>query len=94
MKAITITPNYDALFERFKDDAMLHFAVLSRNDKSTLTRKEVYDFIASLRIALCSMTKEEQIVVLREEFDQNAEKMFSVLTKEQEAEWESEANRG
>jgi hypothetical protein len=89
VKTITITPNYDALFERFKDDAMLHFAHLSRHDRKTFTRKEVYDFIASLRIALGALTKEEQIVTLREEFDHYADKMFTILTKEQEEEWES-----
>jgi len=90
--SITITPNYDAMFEQFLSDAMLHFARFSEARSKTLTRSEVYSFIASLRIALGCMTKVEQVLKLREEFDAHAEKMFAVLNKEREAEWEKEVD--
>lgn len=84
-RTITIRPNYAAMFQQFKRDAMLHLERMCRRDGKTLTRKEVYDFIASLRIALCSATTVDEVVELRTEFDAGAEKMFAVLMAEQEA---------
>jgi hypothetical protein len=85
-EAIQITPNYPAMFQMFKTDAVRHLDYLSRENGKTLTRKEVYDFVASLRIALCSATTVDEIVELRRDIDSSAEKMFAVLMKEQEEE--------
>lgn len=81
---ITITPNYSAIFERFRVDAMNFLHRFAGSNHKSFTRKEVYDFVASMRIALCSATNIEEIVRLREGFDEGAERMFAVLMKEQE----------
>lgn len=81
---ITITPNYSAIFERFRVDAMNFLNRFAGSNHKSFTRKEVYDFVASMRIALCSATNVEEIVRLREGFDEGAERMFAVLMKEQE----------
>jgi hypothetical protein len=82
-KTITIEPNYGNLFNQFLRDAMLHLNGMSRPHQPMLERRGVYDFIASFRIALGSATTVAQIVELRKQFDEAAEKMFAAVTHDQ-----------
>lgn len=81
---IHLQVNYQAIHERFRTDAMFHLARFANERQKTFTRKEVYDFVASLRIALGAMTKEAEIYELRNGIDAAAELMFAVVNKEQE----------
>lgn len=80
-RTITIAPNYPAIFERFMQDAMLHLNHLAEESQDIFSRKEVYDLVASLRIALGSATNVAEIVKLREQFDAGAEKMFAEVSR-------------
>jgi hypothetical protein len=75
-KTITITPNYNAIFEMFLRDAGLHLGVMSRTGIKSFSRREVYNFVASLRIALGAATTVENVEALRDMIDKGAEAMF------------------
>lgn len=83
---INVQVNYHALHEQFRTDAMFHLARFANEKQKTFTRKEVYDFVASLRIALGAMTNSDEFYELRNGFDAASELIFAVLNKEQEAE--------
>ena len=96
VRTVTLTPNYKNLFNQFLHDAECHMQNLARERHThhglatIYTRKEVYDFIASFRIALGSMTDTGDIETLRDAFDRGAEAMHAQLTKEQNEEWEAD----
>jgi hypothetical protein len=81
---ITVTPNYEAIFEQFRRDAQLHLNSFTYNQKKTFTRSEVYAFVAAMRIALGAATTIPNIEALRTVLDDGGEKMFAVLQEEQE----------
>ena len=81
-ETITIEPNYNKIFKSFLCDAMHHQELFARPRRKTFERKEVYDFIASFRIALGSITKQEELVELQTQFDTAAEKIYEQLMKE------------
>jgi len=82
-EVIELTQNYRNLFNRFLSDAMLYMNRFASPYNKTFTRKEVYGFVASFRIALGSVTKEADLIELRTQFDSAADVMFDQLMKEQ-----------
>ena len=83
-KTIKLEPNYNHLFEQFLRDAMLHMNVLSRPGRTDLHRSDVYNMVASLRIALGCITKVSDLETLRSKFDEAAEKMYAQVQRDQE----------
>lgn len=83
-ETIDITPNYDALFQRFKQAAISALEGFARKSAKTLTRKEVYDFVCTFRIAMGAIKNQKMFEELRDEYDLAADKMFDQVVKEQE----------
>lgn len=91
-KTITLTPNYNAIFDRFIEDARIHLALFADENLKVFNREQVYRFLISLRIAVNSMTNVDEIERLRDLMD-GSEKVFALLNKEQDEEWERDVER-
>lgn len=87
-ETIVIEPNFDALFDNFSRDADIHLEKLVTLD--AIERADVYRFIASLRVAVGCMTKNAQILKLREMLNERGSRMFEVLEREREQREEQE----
>ena len=82
-ETIELKIDYQNLFKRFLSDSMLHLNRCASPHQKTFTRREIYGFVASFRVALGAITKEADIVELRDSFTIVAEKMFEQVTKEE-----------
>ena len=82
-ETIDLTPDYDALLKRYKESAIATLEGFARKSATTLTRKEVYDFICTFRIAMGVVRTNEQFVALRDDFDKAADKVYERILIEQ-----------
>ena len=83
-ETINIEPDYQALFNRFKRCAISTLESMSRKSAKTFSRKDVYDFVCTFRIAMGTVRNLEQFVQLRDEFDKAADKMYEAIWNDQE----------
>lgn len=86
-KTITLTPNYNAIFDRFIEDARIHIRLFSDPNLKVFTREQVYRFLSSIRVAMSAMTSADEVEEVRDMLD-GASKVFALLQLEQEDEWE------
>ncbi len=87
MKTIEITPNYAAMFSRFKDCSRSALDYLSRKPMALDDREAIYEFISTFRVAFGSVTSQADIDALREMFDKGANAMFAKVEAERDAEY-------
>lgn len=84
-KTITITPDFGNMFRQFCHEAESNLQHLARRGATTLTRKEVYDFVIAIRIAINCVQTNEDVLALRDAIDTGADAMFARVTEEQNA---------
>jgi hypothetical protein len=79
---INIKPDYKAIHARFKEDAVRTLESFASKGSKTLTRSEVYSFVASLRVALDTITDVSELEQLRYDYAEAANKVFERVQEE------------